>query len=1199
MGGSDVAGYEVQWRSGGQGWDTGRRRVVLGLSHVIGGLDDGTEYTIRVRPAAVETAEVEGASIAAGAGSGPTAEIVRDAAALPGGYRSISTLAGPVDFEMSGEAVWPATISIPVDMGLIGEDSAVQLAYYNESLEAWVQVTAAVLDRELGAVTAEVYHLSRWQPICHIPVAGGVCGAAATVSTRAPALVDRYESISWQSAGDSYSSGQGLSERHGPCARSRLAYGPEAVRELRARGWDIGPVTFTACSGSVTEQYFNSWSTPWGPSVPETIAICGGNTLCLLALPRGTHTIGSQWRQGLDQGGPERVDIIVMSFGGNDVGFEGVITECVILVLPPGCVISEQEVKSRIDNLVDPPAACLGPRYELSGSPRYECDLDLGTSRGSIVDFYESIVTDRLTSRGKLFVVGYPRLFAPVDEWPRVAKRVCQWILRGDTEQLGRSAEYLDEKLRDAVDMANSRLGAADRIHYLDLLSFYRDNKAELCGTNHDWLDGLRAPPDTTCCSFHPNATGHYKTATKLADLIAQEWPAAACPPPPGQGLIAYGADDSVWIADPDTGNRCPAAAGGSHPAWSPDGTRLAFAHHADRAIKVLDLETRRVSTVVPYLNTLYAYVVEAAHDLAWSPSGDEIAFTALSGGDYDIVIANSDGTRTWRKLTDSPTTGEYQPSWSPDGTKIAYASNRDGDNDIYITNADGTGTPRNITDGTRTAAGRTLSDGNETYPAWANDGRIAFTSDRGDRSGASDIYIVLDENDTTWANLTNTRGHDQTHPAWSPDGTQMTFAYRTPSTGTYDIWRVDLPGGGTNWTAIAQSATDETNPRWAPSIAATENDGEPQITLEWVSDTYTFDEDATNAVVKLRATADGTAKPVQDLVITVETRRGTASPTDFIPFTDTVTFTAADFVSDDGVWALIADVGVELLADDILEVSERFFLIVDAASLPEHASVPSTASYTTEIAITDTSGPATLRVSNSSPDLTVVEGTSWTLCVEHDWQVQFYFSVTAIADTANSAGVSDPATLYEDYRVLYDGRTVYTFDAYDLKKCAEFLTLWDELAEGSEQLSVAFTSSHPRIAVPDPVTITIIDGDEPTWHPGGWVDQINEAGGSTELYSCAFSLAEGVTIEFELTLGGTATVGRDYTIADADGRALSAPHTFICPRGDAYSEEDIIVTSVDDADVEGDETVELTASYNGTVIGTLTITIKDNDAGP
>ena len=102
--GSPVAGYEVQWRSGEQDWTAARRVVVVGLSFVVGGLEDGTVYTVRVRPAAVQTAAVEGASITAGAGSDPTAEIVVDAPALGSEvYESVSALSGAVSFEMAGE----------------------------------------------------------------------------------------------------------------------------------------------------------------------------------------------------------------------------------------------------------------------------------------------------------------------------------------------------------------------------------------------------------------------------------------------------------------------------------------------------------------------------------------------------------------------------------------------------------------------------------------------------------------------------------------------------------------------------------------------------------------------------------------------------------------------------------------------------------------------------------------------------------------------------------------------------------------------------------------------------------------------------------------------------------------------------------------------------------------------------------------
>ena len=187
--GSEVAGYEVQWRADGEDFDGLRRRVVVGLSYVVGGLVDGAAYTVRVRPAAVETASAAGASIVAGAGSAPSAQLAVDAAPLPEVYEPVSALGGPVNFEMTGEPVWPATITMPVDVSLVDEDSEIFLAYYNESLQAWVLETTAVLDLQRGAVTAEVYHLSDWLSVlCSVlcqqprPIGIGTSGAIESIA---------------------------------------------------------------------------------------------------------------------------------------------------------------------------------------------------------------------------------------------------------------------------------------------------------------------------------------------------------------------------------------------------------------------------------------------------------------------------------------------------------------------------------------------------------------------------------------------------------------------------------------------------------------------------------------------------------------------------------------------------------------------------------------------------------------------------------------------------------------------------------------------------------------------------------------------------------------------------------------------------------------------------------------------------------
>ena len=88
---------------------------------------------------------------------------------------------------MTGEPVWPATITMPVDLSLIDDDSEIFYGYFNEDLRAWVPAAAAVVDRQRGVATAEVYHLSigdffeailevGCKVFCSAPVAGPVGG---------------------------------------------------------------------------------------------------------------------------------------------------------------------------------------------------------------------------------------------------------------------------------------------------------------------------------------------------------------------------------------------------------------------------------------------------------------------------------------------------------------------------------------------------------------------------------------------------------------------------------------------------------------------------------------------------------------------------------------------------------------------------------------------------------------------------------------------------------------------------------------------------------------------------------------------------------------------------------------------------------------------------------------------------------------
>ena len=72
----------------------------------------------------------------------------------------------------------------------------------------------------------------------------------------------------------------------------------------------------------------------------------------------------------------------------------------------------------------------------------------------------------------------------------------------------------------------------------------------------------------------------------------------------------------------------------------------------------------------------------------AWSPDGTKIAFFLDRDRNYEIYVMNADGSGQ-TQLTHSAAR-DADPDWSPDGTKIAFVSNRDGNFEIYVMNADG-----------------------------------------------------------------------------------------------------------------------------------------------------------------------------------------------------------------------------------------------------------------------------------------------------------------------------------------------------------------------------------------------------------------------------------------------------------------------------------------------------------------------------
>jgi Tol biopolymer transport system component/uncharacterized protein YjdB len=149
----------------------------------------------------------------------------------------------------------------------------------------------------------------------------------------------------------------------------------------------------------------------------------------------------------------------------------------------------------------------------------------------------------------------------------------------------------------------------------------------------------------------------------------------------PAGGRIAYrhyepnGRMD-VWIMNADGSSPLnltadfPADTHLSAPAWSSDGTRIAFASiHSDAAGTTAGIWTMRAdgSDKRRLTTTLTGFDATPT----WAPDGERIAFIRYYAGDADIAIVSEAGGEPVRL----PLAGhQWTPAWSPDGRFIAFA---------------------------------------------------------------------------------------------------------------------------------------------------------------------------------------------------------------------------------------------------------------------------------------------------------------------------------------------------------------------------------------------------------------------------------------------------------------------------------------------------------------------------------------------
>jgi Tol biopolymer transport system component len=188
----------------------------------------------------------------------------------------------------------------------------------------------------------------------------------------------------------------------------------------------------------------------------------------------------------------------------------------------------------------------------------------------------------------------------------------------------------------------------------------------------------------------------------------------------------------SVFLMTLD-GSTNVAIGDGLDPAFSADGSRLAFGGSSQPGIFVLNLSDWSL-----------VKLISGGQSPAWSPDGTKLAFAGT-----ELYVMDADGSNVTALTNNIGFRG--QPAWSPDGGTIAFDCEVEiGNRDICSINADGTGFVR-LTSDPAWESGAVFSPdgfmiaGNGFQFAWSPDGTLAASVLPFEGACQADGYICPD----------------------------------------------------------------------------------------------------------------------------------------------------------------------------------------------------------------------------------------------------------------------------------------------------------------------------------------------------------------------------------------------------------------------------------------------------------------------